>query len=175
VPGIAQFLLIRGKHNSNGFLDAQPRPPKNRPNRMRRAIGRARTRTATPAKRYREAAGVTTSAISASARSSPARGASASATGLTASPPRRRRLLRLPAAGVIPSAATTTCLDYLQPNYVKLSRDFAVQLFRMLIGHYARSHPTPIWATEVVGCPAPPLLGRLQGCFEGFFWLLSCF
>jgi hypothetical protein len=29
--------------------------------------------------------------------------------------------------------------------------------------------PTPIWATEV-GCPAPPLFGRLQGCFEGFFW-----
>jgi hypothetical protein len=36
------------------------------------------------------------------------------------------------------------------------------------------SPPTPIWATEV-GCPAPPLFGRLQGCFEFFFWLLSCF
>jgi hypothetical protein len=30
------------------------------------------------------------------------------------------------------------------------------------------SPPTPIWATEV-GCPAPPLFGRLQGCFEFFF------
>jgi hypothetical protein len=30
------------------------------------------------------------------------------------------------------------------------------------------SPPTPIWATEV-GCPAPPLFGRLQGCFECVF------
>jgi hypothetical protein len=30
------------------------------------------------------------------------------------------------------------------------------------------SPPTPIWATEV-GCPAPPLFGRLQGCFEFCF------
>jgi hypothetical protein len=30
------------------------------------------------------------------------------------------------------------------------------------------SPPTPIWATEV-GCPALPLYGRLQGCFEVFF------
>jgi hypothetical protein len=36
------------------------------------------------------------------------------------------------------------------------------------------SPPTPIWATEV-GCPAPPLFGRLQGCFECFFWLLRGF
>jgi hypothetical protein len=32
----------------------------------------------------------------------------------------------------------------------------------------SHSPPTPIWATEV-GCPAPPLFGRLQGCFEFFF------
>jgi hypothetical protein len=35
-------------------------------------------------------------------------------------------------------------------------------------GGAKHSPPTPIWATEV-GCPAPPLFGRLQGCFEFCF------
>ena len=47
-------------------------------------------------------------------------------------------------------------------------------LLLLLLLVLVHSPPTPIWATEV-GCPAPPLFGRLQGCFEFFFWLLSCF
>jgi hypothetical protein len=46
--------------------------------------------------------------------------------------------------------------------------------WRKKIERKAHSPPTPIWATEV-GCPAPPLFGRLQGCFGVLFWLLSCF
>jgi hypothetical protein len=51
------------------------------------------------------------------------------------------------------------------PNYVKLSRVFAVQLFSMFIGHYAalppdpRSDPTPINPTAM---PSPPPFASLS-------------
>jgi hypothetical protein len=50
-----------------------------------------------------------------------------------------------------------------------LVNDPALQQHYLISGNVTTAPPTPIWATEV-GCPAPPLFGRLQGCFGVLFF-----